>query len=96
MEHKEVIELEKQGKLLIGIDRAMAPKFYTNIPISKIQEETGEAPYFEKAIVWFAFLFSPTALIASIVLGFFAFSWWGIFSLFLVLLHILCTHHHLS
>jgi hypothetical protein len=78
MEHKEVIELEKQGKLLIGVDRAMARKFYTNIPISKIQEETGETPYFEKTIIWFAFLFGPIALITCIVLGFFAFSWWGI------------------
>ena len=83
MEHKEVIELEKQGKLLIGVDRAMARKFYTDIAISKIQEETGEAPYFEKMIVWFAFLFWPIALLLSIVLGFLAFSWWGIICLVL-------------
>lgn len=77
MEHKEVIHLEQQGKLLIGIDRAMARKFYTDIPISKIKEETGQAPYFEKIVVWFAFLFGPIALISSIVLGFLAFDWWG-------------------
>lgn len=85
MEHKEVIELAEQGKLLIGVDRAMAREFYTNIPISKIQEETGESPYFEKMIVLFAFLFGPISLISSIVLGFLAFSWWGIISL------VLCT-----
>jgi hypothetical protein len=83
MEHKEVIALEAQGKLLIGVDRAMARKFYTDIPISKIEEETGEAPYFEKAIIWFAFLFGPIALISSIIFGFVAFGWWGIICLVL-------------
>ncbi|MBW8034754.1 MAG: hypothetical protein FVQ79_03645 [Planctomycetes bacterium] len=78
MEHKELIKLEQQGKILIGVDRAMARKFYTDIPVSTINEETGEAPYFEKIIVWFAFLSGPIALISSIVLGFFAFKWWGV------------------
>ena len=54
MEHKELIELEQQGKILIGVDRAMARKFYTDTPVSTITEETGEAPYFEKIIIWFA------------------------------------------
>jgi hypothetical protein len=83
VEHKEVILLEEQGKLLIGVDRVMARKFYTDIPISKIEEETGEAPYFEKAIVWFAFLLGPIALISSIILSFIAFGWWGILGLVL-------------
>ncbi len=81
MEHKELIELEQQGKLLIGVDRVMARKFYTDIPMSTIEEKTGEVPYFEKMTIWFAFLFGPIALISSIVLGFFAFGWWGIISL---------------
>jgi len=83
MEHKELIELEQQGKILIGVDRAMARKFYTVTPISTINEETGEAPYFEKIIVWFAFLSGPLALSSSIVLGFFAFKWWGVICLVL-------------
>jgi len=83
MEHKELIELEQQGKLLIGVDRAMARKFYTDILIATIEEKTGEAPYFEKMTVWFAFLFGPIALISSIVLGFLAFGWWGVICLLL-------------
>ena len=77
MEYEEVIELEAQGRLLIGIDRTMAWKFYTDISASKIAENTGEKPYFEKTIVWLAFLFGPLALILSIILGFLAFGWWG-------------------
>ena len=81
MEHKKVIELEKQGKLLIGVDRAVARRFYTDVPISKIEEETGETPYLEKTVVWFIFLLGPVALILSTVLGFLTFGWWGIISL---------------
>jgi hypothetical protein len=81
MNHKNLVELEEQGKILIGIDRAMARKFYTDIPLKKIEEETGEAPYFEKIIVWIAFLFGPISLLASIILGFWFFKWWGIICL---------------
>jgi len=56
----------------------MARQFYTDIPIKKIKEETGEAPYFEKIIVWLAFLFGPISLLASIIIGFWFFNWWGI------------------
>lgn len=59
----------------------MARRFYTDIPIKKIKEETGEAPYFEKLIVWFAFLFGPISLMTSLIIGFLAFNWWGIICL---------------
>lgn len=78
MDHQEAVELEQQGKLLIGVERDMAHKFYTDVPLSTILEATGEAPYVEKAVVRFAQFFGPVALLASIVLGFYAFHWWGI------------------
>jgi len=77
MNRKEIVELEEQGKILIGIDRPMARKFYTDIPISEIKSKTDEAPYFEKIIIWFAFLMAPIALISSITLSFIALKWWG-------------------
>jgi len=78
MDHATLIKLEKQGKILIGVDRVMARKFYTDIPMRKIRRETDETPYFEKIIVWFVFLFGPISLLASIMIGFLAFNWWGI------------------
>lgn len=83
VEHGKLIELEQQGRILIGVDRVMARKFYTDIPIPIIEEETGEAPYFEKMIVWLAFLVGPISLIASLVLAFFALQWWGVICVFL-------------
>jgi len=81
MDYSDLVKLEKQGKIAIGVDRAMARKFYTDIPVKKIREETGEAPYFEKIIIWLAFLFAPISLLVSIIIGFWAFNWWGIGSL---------------
>jgi hypothetical protein len=45
MKHREIVQLEEQGRLIIGVDRVMARKFYIDIPISRIEKETGEAPY---------------------------------------------------
>jgi len=63
----------------------MARKFYTHIPASLIRKETGESLYFEKITVWLIYLISPVALLASLVLGFMAFGYWGVISLFFCL-----------
>lgn len=92
MNHKNLVELEEQGKIIIGVDRVMARKFFINISIKKTEEETGETPYFEKIIVWFAFLFGPISLLASIILGFWFFKWWGIICLiFFPLIYFACS-----
>lgn len=75
-EYKEFVAQANSGALLIGVDRAVARKLYADIPLSRIQEETGEAPYFEKMVVWFAWLSAPLALLASFVLSVLAFRWW--------------------
>lgn len=76
-EYKEFVARANSGALLIGVDRAVARKLYTDIPLSRIEKETGEAPYFEKMVVWFAWLSAPLALLASFVLSVLAFRWWA-------------------
>jgi len=80
-EYKTFVEQAYSGAVMIGIDRAVARKFYTDIPLCKIEEETGEAPYFEKMVVWFAFLSAPLALLASFVLSVLAFHWWAVLTI---------------
>ena len=77
-EHAELVELEKQGKIIVGVDRPIARSFFTNVSVSKIEKATGYAPYFEKGTVFFFFLLGPVALIASLVVSVFAFGWWGL------------------
>ena len=83
MNHKEFVESEKQGRLLVGIDRTLAREFYVNVPISQIESETGESPYIEKIIVVLALFAGPVSLLASVVFGFWFFGWWGLISLVL-------------
>ncbi len=76
-EYKDFVARANAGALLIGVDRAIARKFYTGVSISRIEEETGEAPYFEKMIVWLAFVTAPIALLASFIVSILAFRWWA-------------------
>jgi hypothetical protein len=77
-EYKAFVESAYHGRLLVGVDRVFARKLYTDVPTSAIEEATGEAPYFEKLVVWFAFVASPSALLGSAVLAAFAFRWWAL------------------
>jgi hypothetical protein len=77
-EYKKIVELAYSNKVLIGIDRIFARKFYTDISLSKIRDETYETPCVAKSIVWFAFLCAPVSLVASLIITIFAFRWWAI------------------
>ena len=81
MNHKDLVDFEKQGKVLIGVDQTMARKFYIHMDIKQIENETGERPYFERIIVVLALLAGPSSLLASLFLGFWFFGWWGIICL---------------
>ncbi len=59
LEHAEIVRDEDAGHLLIGIDRPVARKFYTDMSISSIEAETGEAPYLEKLLVFTCFIGGP-------------------------------------
>lgn len=69
--------MENDGRLWIGIDRAFARKFYTDVPLSKIAHETGETIYLEKALIWILFLSVPITFIATLVFAVLAFQWWA-------------------
>lgn len=76
-EYQAMVARIQTGAVLIGVDRAMARKFYTDVSLSRIAEETGEAPYFEKVVVLGAFVCGPLALLASFIMAVLAFGWWA-------------------
>ncbi len=82
-EHKDLVKLAETGKILIGVDRVAARKFFMDIPLSTIQEKTEETPYFAKTLVMSAFMLGPAALITSVTLAFIAYGWWGFIPLLL-------------
>jgi len=77
-QYKTLVQSAYDGRLLVGVDRVFARKLYTGMATSAIEEATGEAPYLEKLVVWFAFLASPVAMLGSAVLAAVAFHWWAL------------------
>jgi len=77
-EHRELVEAENRGSALIGVDRVYARKLYTDIPLHRIEDLTGEAVYFEKGVIWACVLGSIGALLASCVFAVLAFGWWAL------------------
>ena len=76
-EYQALIARIQSGSLLIGVDRSMARKLYTDVSLSRIEAETGEAPYFEKMVVLGAFVGGPVSLLASFFMAVLAFGWWA-------------------
>lgn len=77
-EHAKLIELYSQNKCLLGIDRPFSRKFYTDISLSAIEQNTGERCYFEKGLVLLAFIGGPLAILGSFILSVIVFKWWSL------------------
>ncbi|MEQ2009128.1 MAG: hypothetical protein ABMA26_20290 [Limisphaerales bacterium] len=80
-EHAEIVRRATEGTISLGIDRPFARKFYTDVPLRVIEEQTGEAPYLEKTFAYACFLGSPTALVASAYFTITTFGWWGVLAI---------------
>ncbi len=77
-EHKQIVEDEKAGKLLIGVDRPSARKFFTDVPRKTLEAKLGEPLYLDKAIVLSSFVLGYLMILAAAGLSIWAFGWWGI------------------
>ena len=77
-EYRRLVESAYAGQTLVGVDREYARKLYMNIATSAIEQATGEAPYLEKLVVWFASLAGPVAFLSSAILAVFAFHGWAL------------------
>lgn len=78
-DYKRLVQSAYDGRILIGVDRVFARRLYTDVGLSAIEQATGEAPYLEKLVVWFAFLAAPLAILGSGVMAAVAFRWWAFF-----------------
>ena len=77
MDFDELVRREAAGQVLLGVDRAFARRFYTDVPLREIEAKTGEAPYFEKAVVFLALVGGPITLFGSLILSTWALGWWS-------------------
>lgn len=79
--HAEIVAMNNNGEVLIGIDRTLAPRFYTRFLSSEFSAVADDAAAFEGFVVCLGMLLGHVGLIASVVLSFFAFGWLGILAL---------------
>jgi hypothetical protein len=79
--HSELVQQEHDGKLLIGIDRPFARRFYTDTPIAAVLAETGEAPYFEKLTIFPLFVGGPLLLLSASISAAIFFGWWAVLTI---------------
>ena len=76
-EYQNLVKRVCEGKVSVGVDRTVARKVYTGLSITKIREFTDETPYFEKAVVLFAFVGGPLFALTSAALAVVSFHWWA-------------------
>jgi hypothetical protein len=77
-EYTALVQSAHEGRVLIGVDRIFARRLYTDIATSAIDTATGETPYSEKFVIWFAFVASPIAMCVGVVAAVFGFRWWAL------------------
>lgn len=78
---EQVVTLEKTGRLIVGIDRVFARRFYTDVSLRSVKEQTGEAPYLEKALVLCSFIGAPVILIVTAAFAISALGWWSLLAI---------------
>ena len=76
-EHETFAERAYSGEILVGIDRPFARRFYTDISLHVIKQETGEAPYFAKFFVLSAWVSAPLLLLLAAGLTILVLGWWA-------------------
>jgi len=78
MDHSEVVRCLDEGTILLGVDRAGARKFFTDLGLRQISHLTGEVPYIEWLVVRSSFLLAPLCVLGSLGCAVPAFHWYAI------------------
>jgi hypothetical protein len=84
--HAEIVRREEQGEILIGIEPAVARKFFTDTKHQEIQQEIGEPLYIERFFVRLFFYLSGLSLLAGIVVSVLVIKWYSVVAIPLMLI----------
>jgi len=79
--HKEIVEREEKGEILIGIEPAVARRFFTDTNHRVVQQEIGEALFVERFFVKAFFWLAVLSLLAGIVASIFAIKWYSVLAI---------------
>ena len=79
--HADIVEREARGEVLIGIEPAIARRFFTNTNHRAIQEEIDESLYVERSLVKTFFCMDYLSLLTCIVASIAAIKWFSFVSI---------------
>lgn len=83
--YQEFVKRAEKGEILIGIEPAVARKFFTDTDHEAIRQEIGEALFFERFFVKAVWLLEFVFLLSGGVASVFALSWYSIIAIPLML-----------
>jgi hypothetical protein len=78
LEHTEFARRAYADEIIIGVEPALARRFFMDHTGDALERDIGERALVERAIVGAAFWLNGLAILASVPAAVFAFSWWSI------------------
>lgn len=79
--HAEIVAMKNSGEVAIGVDRALAPHFYTRFLSREFAAVADDVAAVEGFLVWLGLMLGHLGLVGSVILSFVAFGWFGIVAL---------------
>jgi len=79
--YQEFVKRVEKGEILIGVEPAVARKFFTDTDHSIIKEKIGEPLFIERFFVKTCWLLECTCLLVGIITSIFALKWYSIIAI---------------
>jgi len=79
--YQEFVKRAEKGEILIGVEPAVARKFFTDTDRSIIKEKIGESIFMERFFVKTCWLLEFICLLAVIIVSIFALKWYSIIAI---------------
>lgn len=79
--YQEFVKRAEKGEILIGIEPAVARKFFTDTDHSAIKEKIGEPLFIERFFVKMCWLLEFICLLGGIIASIFALKWYSIIAI---------------
>lgn len=80
-DYQEFVKRAEKGEIIIGVEPAIARKFFTDTDHSVIKEKIGEALFIERFFVKTCWLLEYICLLAGIIVSIFALKWYSIIAI---------------
>lgn len=76
--YREIVSKASTGQLVVGVEPALARKFFTDTDSKALQREFGSSFYKERLFVKLVWLLEYPSLLAGIIASVFAFHWYSV------------------